>query len=526
MALQMLNVKKQIVTTFDGKKVPRENTRRISGEYYQPNISCFLIKNNNGEEKWFRITSPLIGYNYDTQSYDLKSRLDKDPNLIRGIADDMNKMVYFKRDPFVNVYLLEKHNSSPLEHLVCKNAEFAKKLGYIECNHNQFWYNKSKLTNEELKYIMQKKKLNYPNKVIDYSANSGNITFIKAVQEYSNSKDSITIDDSTKKAAEFIKHYSFGIEFETSTGTIPEHLLGPLGLLPLKDGSINGYEYTTVPLKGAEGLQTLKLITKELTKRCSADQKCSMHIHIGGIRREKLFVIAFYMLAYKLQKELFEMFPTYKKDQVTYLGSSKNYCQMLPNLKLASNTIYSQKNEDFEGSVNKYFNEIFMFLCGRYEDLEYHFNSYKHPQDVSGAQKWNIHSRYCYINLVPTVFSKSETVEFRLHHATMNFTKTSNWLFICLAMIRFCEKYKKEIISRKLSNYNLNTLLDEYKTNFGESETEIEEGVKIAEYLKAYVQSRKKFFAEKHQKEDYLCNCEFGATEVFSFNYEGMYTLY
>ena len=106
MALQMLNVKKQIVTTFDGKKVPRENTRRISGEYYQPNISCFLIKNNNGEEKWFRITSPLIGYNYDTQSYDLKSRLDKDPNLIRGIADDINKMVYFKRDPFVNVYLL------------------------------------------------------------------------------------------------------------------------------------------------------------------------------------------------------------------------------------------------------------------------------------------------------------------------------------------------------------------------------------------------------------------------------------
>ena len=44
--------------------------------------------------------------------------------------------------------------------------------------------------------------------------------------------------------------YTFGIEFETAGGFLPQHRLYELGLIPLRDGSITGIEFATVVLKG------------------------------------------------------------------------------------------------------------------------------------------------------------------------------------------------------------------------------------------------------------------------------------
>ena len=52
--------------------------------------------------------------------------------------------------------------------------------------------------------------------------------------------------------------YTFGLEFETAGGFLPQHRLYELGLIPLRDGSITGIEFATVVLQGNKGLNLLK----------------------------------------------------------------------------------------------------------------------------------------------------------------------------------------------------------------------------------------------------------------------------
>ena len=66
--------------------------------------------------------------------------------------------------------------------------------------------------------------------------------------------------------------YTFGLEFETAGGYLPQHQLYELGLIPLRDGSITGIEFTTVVLQGNKGLnsescpiRTTKLLTRGIS---------------------------------------------------------------------------------------------------------------------------------------------------------------------------------------------------------------------------------------------------------------------
>ena len=52
--------------------------------------------------------------------------------------------------------------------------------------------------------------------------------------------------------------YTYGLEFEPSQGYIPEPICFRDGLIPLRDGSISGLEYSTVILEGDNGLSLLK----------------------------------------------------------------------------------------------------------------------------------------------------------------------------------------------------------------------------------------------------------------------------
>lgn len=66
---------------------------------------------------------------------------------------------------------------------------------------------------------------------------------------------------------EYLKDVTFGIEFETSKiKFVPNDILMKYGLIPLRDGSIRGYEYTTIPLTGTEGIQDLYYICKALKR--------------------------------------------------------------------------------------------------------------------------------------------------------------------------------------------------------------------------------------------------------------------
>ena len=117
---------------------------------------------------------------------------------------------------------------------------------------------------------------------------------------------------------------------------------------------------------------------------------------------------------------------------------------------------------------------------------------------------------YHVVNLNNLLFSNTRTLEFRISNASHSFTKVANWLFICIAIVTFAEKYSKEIISRKLKP-TLADVLDGYKTSFGWFNFEDSLGSEIAEYLKAYVNFRKDAIKVANKKQDWKAlNIEFG----------------
>ena len=67
-----------------------------------------------------------------------------------------------------------------------------------------------------------------------------------------NGKQEIKDRETLYPLAKYLK-YTFGLEFETSQGYVPEDVCYRDGLIPLRDGSITGPEYSTVVLKGGEG---------------------------------------------------------------------------------------------------------------------------------------------------------------------------------------------------------------------------------------------------------------------------------
>jgi len=60
--------------------------------------------------------------------------------------------------------------------------------------------------------------------------------------------------------------YTFGLEYETSVGIIPEDICFRDGLIPLRDGSISGNEYSTVVMAGNDGFNLLHQQLKTLRK--------------------------------------------------------------------------------------------------------------------------------------------------------------------------------------------------------------------------------------------------------------------
>jgi hypothetical protein len=174
--------------------------------------------------------------------------------------------------------------------------------------------------------------------------------------------------------------------------------LGPLGVVPLKDGSlrtpdgVEPYEYTTIPLESNYGLETIKKLSFELSKRCEFNEKCSLHIHLGSLKkRTEEFVIAFYKLCYNLQNEVFSLFPAYKLSPEKYVsGFQKNYCQKLPDLMLDEFDFNSIKSvSEAKNLTKEAFDRIYYFLSDHsmLTNETYNLNSLMHPK--GNLDKWN-----------------------------------------------------------------------------------------------------------------------------------------
>lgn len=213
--------------------------------------------------------------------------------------------------------------------------------------------------------------------------------------------------------------YTFGLEFETSEGIVPENLCFRDGLIPLRDGSITGLEYSTVVLKGNEGLNLLAQQVETLKKYTVFNKECSLHIHLGGFPLTDKSLFRLYKLCLHLQNtgELASLLPPLTFRTSAYKNSGKDYCRPLPEYRDFKDLYYALVGEPFLGSFEQ-----------------------PHPNDPSRNQKWHIPTRYYWINFINAFCYKvNKTIEFRFLRPTYNLRKILVWMYIMNAILAFSE---------------------------------------------------------------------------------------
>lgn len=223
--------------------------------------------------------------------------------------------------------------------------------------------------------------------------------------------------------------YTYGLEFETSAGYIPEHICFRDGLIPLRDGSISGLEYSTVVMSGNEGISLLEQQLSTLRKYTIFDKECSLHIHFGGFPLDTDKIFDLYRVCKRLEGEIQRLVPalTFKSSQ--YKKSHKDYCNLLPPSGEAGGRPYRSFKELYSGLVGKDYN-------GSLTD--------PHPNDEGRERKWQISTRYFWVNFINLICYKvNKTVEFRLLRPTYNLEKITYWIYLFNAILNYAEQMDK-----------------------------------------------------------------------------------
>jgi hypothetical protein len=432
----MENIEK--VIAIDNKTYPKDSCRFIDGKYYLiglKEIKCsghvYLI---NG--RYIRENTNRLVYNHTTMEYELKNN-----SVIEGIIgfDKFNVPIlgYFNLNPVYNVKIVLQNGNEN----ICINESIIN-LNYREEKSTGIYYHitlKSVLELRSLELVGREYKESLP-------YDSRGITS-KYLKNYNDNYNPI-YNDSVEKYSLLLKNYTFGLEFESVLGIIPNNKLNYLPLIPLRDGSIDGIEYVTVPLQHKKGMQALIDSVKELNKRTEYNESCSLHLHIGNIPRTPEFILAFYKLSCYFQEDIFKMFPLYKK--YNFGIKRKNYSKPFDfnKINICLEPSIDIKNKD---QVNKNFSLIFNYLSEvtPFSEFKYDLNNVKeHPRDPNGNTKWNITNRYYSVNFIPLIFGNKQTVEFRIHTPTYDIGKIINFLLINI----YCIDYTINNISEILSN--------------------------------------------------------------------------
>lgn len=491
----------ETVTTVTGETEYRRRCKKIKQQYYAIGRDCHFV---NG--LWYRVSSGLIFYDHETKEWFLlKDRLKR----VKGIVgSDENGLIfgYFSRNHYKNCLVTLKGHVDEMN--IGISSEVLNEAGFAEELSTGIWKDP-----KSPRFIRGIKN------IIDNTGQSYNIEdnldeFEMKVIAYENFKPHISKD--VKSYGKMLGDTSFGFEFESARGYLPPHLQCQHGVVICRDGSLNdengkpGPEYVTVPMRGAKGLQTIMNLTADLSIRNEIDLKCSMHVHLGNLPTTRLYLLSIYRLGLKLQEELFKMFPYYKTDprgaKPNHPNGAENYCQKLPQLGMYSLPKGINK-EEFKEWVNAGYKRLFTWLSGgAYPDNKWNRKRGRHPQ----PHKWNRPSRYYWLNLMNTIFSPRNTVEFRLHTPTLNAQKTINWLFICNAIVRYAETHASKIFSK--DPIKLSEVLTYYH-KFGCR------GRSLSEYLSAYVEFRKKQFAKDYISGDRVSHSEIDKDAEFEFKH-------
>lgn len=481
------------VCTVTGQLVDQKETKVLTDRFGQNQYyiigditkyrsgDCYLL---NGQ--YLREEDGLV-YDHALKTYTLDTS-----GLHYGIYNLQGDKGYFSINPMLSTYLF--HNDK-IEHYIDINHLKDNKhyiYGSI-ANRNTF------ILKKDAKYLSKKVGRHFDYYDVSLYGADNNTAFNNNKLLYK----SLDIPNKIKIDIP----YTFGLEFETSAGVVPEALCIQKALTPVKDGSISGLEYITVPLSGSKGLDYLTEVCDILSKYCKVNEFCSLHIHVGGVPRTKLFITSLYTLAYKVQHQIHDIFPPYKKDTRHFKQKKefKDHCKFLPSLGILYDEII-QKGEVSEKTANNSFKKIFTLLNDNVpENTDFNFENGVHVKH--GRSKWEWNARYFWLSFIPLIFTNKQTVEFRYHSGTLNKYKTLNWLLLCSAICLYAEDKMEEIFDPKSKIYLSDILSYVYEDN-------------IANYLNNYYESRRKSTTQM-VLEDSLIGAEFQKDATYQFKLGG-----
>ena len=251
----------------------------------------------------------------------------------------------------------------------------------------------------------------------------------EAVRHFDIFKDTAELVD-PKKLRLVSPTHTFGIEFETSAGYLPQELCFKTGLIPLRDGSIGACEYSTIVLKGAQGLDLLRKQADTLKQYTVFDKECALHMHLGGFPLSSKALFILYAMCFYLERNMYEnMIPRLSFRTADYKANGKDYCLKLP---------------EFHS-----FLDLYKFFVGR----DYGGSlSQPHPDDPTRERKWQIHNRYYGLNLINMLCYKSpKTVEFRFLRPTYNWKKLFFWVYYFDMLLCIAEKLQQKLINKEFT---------------------------------------------------------------------------
>jgi len=487
-----------VVTVF-GERVSKNKARKflvngVNGYYKigDPTIEesgdCYYIEES---DCYMRFNTRYIVYDYTKKRY-----VKKNSKHIKGVVSIKPlKIGFFTKDEYKNSYIVYKDRVEPLMDVSLLTSDYVHTGAfgygaYIKCNNKSQRSSYENYTNSN--YQMFNTSL--------YGA-EGNGTFDRFVKEYENIEVAQVLE--VPKV-----DYTFGLEFETSRGMFPEHKCMEYAVTPVKDGSIGGNEYITVPLSGEKGINYLYYLSEQLSAHTQVNQTCSLHIHLGGYPVSKKHLVALYVLADRIQNQIKDICPQYKKDNRYFSGKKgfKDHCKFYPSLGILESGVMEDGKIN-DKKLESAYQLIFKLINEGVENEEYNINTRKHVKH--GSEKWNWNGRYYWISFIPYLFKDTKTVEFRYHSGTTNKYKTLNWLFICNAILKYAENNMETIFNKRVKIFLEDIIEYAYGAN---SEHTL--------YLIKYLQSRRANFIKDIIKDD-IYGREFANDKDYSFSLKG-----
>ena len=364
------------ITTINNEVLDKSLARKIRGNYYkigdinvEHSGDCFKIN-----DRFYTLEKEKIVWDNYLNQYVLKNE-----KVIYGIVKhDLNyglKYGWFNNVENKDVCIIYFNK---IEKVYCINRSIKLLSDYLH-NDINVYFNPKYFTYSDV----------FPRQQVDSSYKSSlpyNLSNLKSKSYSFTKNDNIEILYNNFKPV--LEDLTFGVEFETVRGVVPDSICKNINLHPLRDGSISGLEYVSTPLRGKEGFYNFIEIIHQLNKYTDSDHNCSMHIHVGNLPRTPAFILASFKLLYMLQDDMYKYFPYYKKYK-SFL-KRKHYTQPLSS-KVFNEIDSKITSDNLYKNFNHLLNDLTSGAINSIKDID---DLTTHPRDSGNNRKWDIIERY------------------------------------------------------------------------------------------------------------------------------------